>query len=100
MKQKICVIGSVLHRPKLWVLDEPLTGLDAKIANALKDYIVSFCADGNTVLFSTHTLDFVEKLCTRALIIKDGRLTDDVDLASFKESRGDFYTFAMSAIGG
>ena len=74
MKQKICVIGALIHEPKVWILDEPLTGLDPKSAEELKGLMREHCEKGNVVFFSSHVLEVVEKLCDRIAIIKDGEI--------------------------
>lgn len=74
MKQKICVIGALIHNPKLWILDEPLTGLDPQSSYILKEQMKEHCKKGNTVFFSSHILEVVEKLCDRVGIIDKGRL--------------------------
>jgi len=74
MKQKICISGALVHNPRLWVLDEPLTGLDPQSAFNLKEMMRAHCRAGNTVFFSSHVLDVVEKLCDRIGIIDKGRL--------------------------
>jgi ABC-2 type transport system ATP-binding protein len=74
MKQKLTLTGALLHSPALWLLDEPLTGLDPKSALALKDEMRDHCRAGNTVFFSTHILEVAERLCDRIGIIYKGRL--------------------------
>lgn len=74
MKQKITLIGALIHNPKLWVLDEPLTGLDPQASYELKQLMHEHCADGNSVFFSSHVLEVVEKLCDRIAIIDRGRI--------------------------
>ncbi len=74
MKQKICVIGSLIHNPKVWILDEPLTGLDPQSAYQLKAAMKEHAKAGNTVFFSSHILDVAENLCDRVCIIKKGQL--------------------------
>ncbi len=74
MKQKLAVIGALIHRPPVWILDEPLTGLDPRASHLLKEEMKAHCAAGNTVFFSTHVLEVAEKLCTRIGIIDHGRL--------------------------
>jgi len=80
MKQKICIIAALIHEPRLWVLDEPMMGLDpqsmAEIIKRMKEH----CARGNTVFFSSHNLDLVAKLCDRAAIINSGKLHCIIDL--------------------
>ncbi len=74
MKQKLAVIGALIHQPPVWILDEPLTGLDPRASHLLKEEMKAHCAKGNTVFFSTHVLEVAEKLCTRIGIISKGRL--------------------------
>lgn len=88
MKQKICVIGALLHDPKLWILDEPLTGLDPQSSFVLKQLMREHVQKGNTVFFSSHILEVVEKLCDRIAIIDKGRIIDVGTIEQIK-SRGD-----------
>lgn len=74
MKQKIVVIGALLHNPSVWILDEPLTGLDPKSSFVLKEMMREHTSKGKTVFFSTHVLEVAEKLCDRIGIINKGRL--------------------------
>ncbi len=74
MKQKIVVIGALIHNPKLWVLDEPMMGLDPASAFELKTAMREHADAGNTVFFSSHVLEVVEKLCDRIAIIDDGKI--------------------------
>ena len=74
MKQKLTIIGALIHQPPLWLLDEPLTGLDPAAVHLLKEEMYAHCAAGNTVFFSTHVLDVAEKLCDRIGIISKGKL--------------------------
>jgi ABC-2 type transport system ATP-binding protein len=74
MKQKIALTGALLHDPKLWILDEPMVGLDPKSAHLLKSQMREHCDKGNTVFFSTHVLEVAEKLCDRVGIIHKGKL--------------------------
>jgi len=74
MKQKLVVIGALIHNPPVWILDEPLGGLDPRAAHLLKEEMIRHCREGNTVFFSTHVLEVAEKLCTRIGIIAEGSL--------------------------
>ena len=74
MKQKIIVIGALLHHPPVWILDEPMTGLDPRSSFILKEMMREHADSGNTVFFSTHVLDVAEKLCDRLAIINKGRI--------------------------
>jgi ABC-2 type transport system ATP-binding protein len=74
MRQKIVITGALIHNPTLWILDEPLVGLDPKSAHQLKELMRKHCDEGKTVFFSTHVLEVAEKLCDRIGIIHRGRL--------------------------
>lgn len=74
MRQKVFVIGALLPEPDLWVLDEPLTGLDPQSAYNLKEMMRRHTGEGHTVLFSTHVLSVAEELCDRIGILRHGRL--------------------------
>ncbi len=83
MKQKICLMASLIHNPKLWLLDEPLTGLDPQTSKALHEYMHKYKNEGNAVLYSSHNLTAVEKNCDRAYIINGGKIVADIDIAKF-----------------
>lgn len=89
MRQKICLMASLIHQPKLWLLDEPLTGLDPQTSKALREYMQVYKAKGNGVLYSSHNLDAVEKTCDRAYIINKGRIVEDIVIADFKKNNPD-----------
>lgn len=72
MKQKISMMGSLMHEPKLWVLDEPMTGLDAVTMKAVVEFMKEYAAKGNAIVFSSHDLNTVAELCDRVVIIKKG----------------------------
>ena len=74
MKQKLTIIGALIHNPPVWVLDEPMVGLDPRAAHLLKEEMRAHCQRGNTVFFSTHVLDVAERLCDRIGIINKGKL--------------------------
>lgn len=74
MRQKIIMVSVLLHNPKNWILDEPLTGLDPEAAFHLKNKMKEHAEAGNSVFFSTHILEIAEKLCDRIGIIHHGKL--------------------------
>ena len=74
MRQKLMIISVLLHNPKNWILDEPLTGLDPKSSYDLKEMMKEHKENGNVVFFSTHVLEVAEKLCDRIGIINKGKL--------------------------
>ena len=87
MKQKICVIGALIHNPKLWILDEPMTGLDPKSAYELKELMKEHCKEGHSVFFSSHVLEVVEKVCDKVAIIDGGKLVTSFDIADLKDMK-------------
>ncbi|MBQ7219001.1 MAG: ABC transporter ATP-binding protein [Ruminococcus sp.] len=74
MRQKIMIMGALIHDPSVWILDEPLTGLDPQSAFELKQMMREHVDKGNSVFFSTHVLEVAEKLCDEICIIKSGEL--------------------------
>lgn len=74
MKQKVAIIGALIHEPKLLVLDEPFVGLDPKAALSLKNIMHEMCENGSAVFFSTHVLEVAQKLCNKISIIKQGQI--------------------------
>ena len=74
MKQKIVLIGALLHEPEIFVLDEPMVGLDPKSAYNLKEIMNEHCQKGKSVFFSTHVLEVAEKICNRVAIINKGKI--------------------------
>ena len=73
MRQKIMVAAALVHNPDVWILDEPLIGLDPKSAFELKAMMREHADAGNCVFFSTHILEVAEKLCDKVIIIKKGK---------------------------
>ncbi len=98
MKQKISVIAALVHKPKLWILDEPLTGLDPQSAYQLKQAMRAHAAEGNTVFFSSHILDVVENLCDRVCIIKKGCLQGEYVLKDLRAKGQSLEELFMRAI--
>lgn len=96
MKQKISIIGALIHNPRVFILDEPMVGLDPYTANQLKDFIKDYAKKGNLVLFSSHNLDVVSKLCDRVYIIDQGRVLEEIKMKVFKESNIDFEEYFLS----
>ena len=74
MRQKVMVMGALIHDPSLWILDEPMTGLDPRAAFELKEMMREHAQSGHAVLFSTHVLEVAEKLCDQVVIINKGQI--------------------------
>ncbi|MBQ9815443.1 MAG: ABC transporter ATP-binding protein [Lachnospiraceae bacterium] len=86
MKQKLAVMGALIHAPKLILMDEPFVGLDPKAAFLLKETMREICNEGGAIFFSTHVLDVAEKLCDKVAIIKQGQL---IKSGTMEEVKGD-----------
>ena len=80
MKQKISLISSILHNPKIWILDEPTVGLDFLAVEELKKMMVEYAKLGNTVFLTSHNIDFVSDICNRVAIINKGNVKGLFDL--------------------
>ena len=89
MKKKLGLLLAMLHQPRLLVLDEPTNGLDVESTHLFYDLIEEVAAGGTTVLFSTHLMDHVTRLCSHALIIKKGELIAQGPLAELKLAHGE-----------
>lgn len=88
MQQKLQFIATVIHEPDLIILDEPFSGLDPVNVNVLMDIILDFHRQDRTVIFSTHVMDQVEKLCHEICLIDKGRKVLDGRLADVKRRYG------------
>ena len=86
MKQKVVLIASLAHNPKILIMDEPFVGLDPKAVFDVKKVMNEMVKEGKTVFFSTHILDVAEKLCSKVAIIKNGEI---IKTGSMKEIKGD-----------
>ena len=88
MKQKVALAGALIHEPKLLMLDEPLTGLDAAIARQVKELLMRRVKDGATIILTTHILEVAERLASRIGIISQGRLIAEGTLAELRQHAG------------
>lgn len=74
MRQKIVLMGALIHDPSVWILDEPMTGLDPKSSFVLKEMMREHANMGRTVFFSTHVLEVAEKICDRVAVVSKGKI--------------------------
>ena len=88
MKKKLGLLLALLHEPKLLILDEPTNGLDVESTHLFYDLILSLAGQGRTILFSTHLLDHVERLCSHAVIISEGRVVAKGSLDELRSAHG------------
>lgn len=99
MKQKITIMAALVHEPKIWILDEPLTGLDPQSIYQVKQCMIEHAKKGNIVFFSSHIIDIVEKLCDRIAIIKKGHILCVRNTADVEKEHGSLETYYLDMIG-
>jgi ABC-2 type transport system ATP-binding protein len=85
MKQKVVIASALIHRPDVLILDEPLDGLDANTAMVVKELLKRMAAQGKTIMFSSHILDVVERMCSRIVIINNGKFVSSGTSAEIRE---------------
>ena len=88
MQQKLALTGALLHAPALFILDEPMVGLDPKSSHLFKEIMREHVKQGNTVFFSTHVLEVAEQLCHRVGIINQGKLIACGTMDELRKSPG------------
>src|SRR2546428_5570441 len=88
MRQKVVITAALLHNPKAIFFDEPLNGLDANAALGFKTVITSLAREGKTIIYCSHVLDVVERLCERIVIAHGGRLIAAGSLPPLQEATG------------
>ena len=98
MKQKITIMAALVHNPKVWILDEPLTGLDPTSIHEVKECMKEHAANGNIVFFSSHIIDVVEKICDRIAIIKKGKLRASVKVSDLEAQGIELEKFYLDVI--
>ena len=89
MRQKVVITSALLHSPKVVFFDEPLNGLDANAALSFKTLITSLARDGKTIIYCSHILDVVERMCERVVIIHQGRIVADGTVQQLREQAGE-----------
>ncbi|HSR53144.1 MAG TPA: ABC transporter ATP-binding protein [Acidobacteriota bacterium] len=88
MKQKVLIASALLNKPEVLFLDEPLNGIDANAAMIVKELLKKLAGQGKTIFFSSHVLEVVERMCTRIVIINEGRRLVDGTPAEITRSAG------------
>jgi ABC-2 type transport system ATP-binding protein len=88
MKQKVALLSSLVHQPPILLLDEPLSGLDAKSSRIIKELLSLHAKKGGAVLFSTHIMEIAESICTRIGIIYQGKIVAEGTLDELKNKTG------------
>ncbi len=100
MKQKLCLAASLLHSPKIWILDEPTVGLDIMAVEELKKMMREYANHGNTVFVTSHNIDFVSKICDRVAIINNGIVQVLIDLNKDPNKRLQLSRIFLDTYGG
>jgi ABC-type multidrug transport system ATPase subunit len=100
MKQKITIMSALVHNPRIWILDEPLTGLDPESIFQVKECMKEHASRGNIVFFSSHIIDVVENICDKIAIIRKGQILTSKTIAEIKEMGMPLEHFYMSTIDG
>ena len=99
MKQKITIMAALVHEPKIWILDEPLTGLDPQSIFQVKQCMIEHAKKGNIVFFSSHIIDVVEKLCDKIAIIKKGHILCLRNTTDVEKEAGSLERYYLDMIG-
>jgi ABC-2 type transport system ATP-binding protein len=88
-RQKVVIVSALLHRPRVVLFDEPLNGLDANAALAFKTLVTSLAREGTTILYCSHILDVVERVCERVVVLHAGRIVADGSAAALQAETGE-----------
>lgn len=100
MKQKLCLVASLIHSPKVWVLDEPTVGLDIMAVEELKKMLREYANHNNTVFVTNHNIELVSKICDKVAIINDGKVVALYDLNKNPNKRLQLSKIFLDTYGG
>ncbi|MFI5161031.1 MAG: ABC transporter ATP-binding protein [Sphingobacteriales bacterium] len=100
MKQKVLLISGIIHNPKIIILDEPLSGLDANAVIMIKELIIRLSKEGKTIFYCSHMMDVVEKVSDRILLINKGEIIADGTFESLKQNHSDTLERVFSKLTG
>jgi len=100
MKQKVTIMSALIHNPKVWILDEPLTGLDPNSIYQVKECMKQHAKEGNIVFFSSHIIDVVERICDKIAIIRKGQIQCVRDVHEMEAAGESLEEFYMQTING
>ncbi len=89
MKQKLALAGALIHQPRIIILDEPLTGLDAAASRIVKNILTDYVTEGNTVILTTHIMEIAERMAQRIGIINHGQLIAEGTLDELRTQSGE-----------
>ena len=85
MRQKILISAALLHNPEILIFDEPLSGLDVTSGLIFKNLVQALAEQGKMIIYSSHVLEVVEKLCSRVIILHDGRVVADDSVVHLRD---------------
>ncbi|SKA96056.1 sodium transport system ATP-binding protein [Caloramator quimbayensis] len=100
MKQKVAIARSIVHNPKVMLFDEPTLGLDVTSSKIVQDFILSCKNENKAIVFSSHSMQEVEKLCDRIVIIHKGKIIEDMRVDDFKGKYGEDFEKAFVGLVG
>lgn len=100
MKQKLCLVASLLNNPNIWILDEPTVGLDIMAVEELKKMMKEYAVHGKTVFVTSHNIELVAKICDRVAIINDGVVVQLLDLNKDPNKRLQLPRIFLDTFGG
>lgn len=100
MKQKLCLVASLIHSPKVWVLDEPTVGLDIMAVEELKKMLREYANHNNTVFVTSHNIELVSKICDKVAIINAGKVVALYDLNKNPNKRLQLSKIFLDTYGG
>ena len=86
MRKRLAMAGALIHRPQLFLLDEPFEGVDAVGARLMKEILLERVRQGATIFLTSHVLEVVERLCARVAIIAEGKLVMETDMADIRSA--------------
>ncbi|HSW49284.1 MAG TPA: ABC transporter ATP-binding protein [Bryobacteraceae bacterium] len=100
MRKRLAMAGALIHRPELFLLDEPFEGVDAVGARLMKDILLDQVRRGATVFLTSHVLEVVERLCDRVAIIHEGRLVMEQDMGQIRDASQTLEEVFVRLVGG
>jgi ABC-2 type transport system ATP-binding protein len=100
MRKRIAMAAALLHKPQLFLMDEPFEGVDAVGARLMKDILIDLVAKGATIFLTSHVLEVVERLCDRVAIISNGKLVVDDTMENLRGGRGSLEEIFVRVVGG
>ena len=100
MKQKLCLVASLLHNPKIWVLDEPTVGLDIMAVEELKKMMKEYASHNKTVFITSHNIELVARICDRVAIVNNGVVVELLDLNKNPNKRLQLPKIFLDTFGG